>query len=183
MSRVGLSICRDLMILLSHAVEVTPLICTYSNSMGFVLSLYFCCAIWNSAFVSFPFEKKKKKIHELIKYSVSTVNPISSKRTLSKMREWMFDLLRFFTVGQAESALEKLKTEYVCGWLSEVMKTHYEVFISCLLPHPADYVRVGGHWCEQRQTDGGYLWKIYAFRANIDENNWSVKYFNKNSIL
>ncbi|CAL7949507.1 unnamed protein product [Xylocopa violacea] len=51
-----------------------------------------------------------------------------------------------FSVGQAESALEKLKTEYVCGWLSEVMKTHYEVFISCLLPHPADYVRVGGHW-------------------------------------
>lgn len=48
--------------------------------------------------------------------------------------------------GQAESALEKLKTEHVCGWLSEVMKTHYEVFISCLLPHPADYVRVGGHW-------------------------------------
>ncbi|XP_066589783.1 protein unc-79 homolog [Prorops nasuta] len=51
-----------------------------------------------------------------------------------------------FSVGQAESALEKLKTEYVCGWLSKVMKTHYEVFISCLLPHPADYVRVGGHW-------------------------------------
>ncbi|XP_011871476.1 PREDICTED: protein unc-79 homolog [Vollenhovia emeryi] len=51
-----------------------------------------------------------------------------------------------FSVGQAESALEKLKTEYVCEWLSEVMKTHYEVFISCLLPHPADYVRVGGHW-------------------------------------
>ncbi|XP_072766929.1 protein unc-79 homolog isoform X2 [Anoplolepis gracilipes] len=51
-----------------------------------------------------------------------------------------------FSVGQAESALEKLKTEHVCGWLSEVMKTHYEVFISCLLPHPADYVRVGGHW-------------------------------------
>ncbi|XP_076392329.1 UNC-79 domain-containing protein isoform X6 [Megachile rotundata] len=51
-----------------------------------------------------------------------------------------------FSVGQAESPLEKLKTEYVCGWLAEVMKTHYEVFISCLLPHPADYVRVGGHW-------------------------------------
>ncbi|XP_063983209.1 protein unc-79 homolog isoform X2 [Diachasmimorpha longicaudata] len=51
-----------------------------------------------------------------------------------------------FSVGQAESTLEKLKTEYVCGWLSEVMKTHYKIFISCLLPHPADYVRVGGHW-------------------------------------
>ncbi|XP_076225876.1 UNC-79 domain-containing protein isoform X2 [Nomia melanderi] len=51
-----------------------------------------------------------------------------------------------FSVGQAESALEKLKTECVCGWLARVMKSHYEVFISCLLPHPADYVRVGGHW-------------------------------------
>ncbi|XP_076235457.1 UNC-79 domain-containing protein [Calliopsis andreniformis] len=51
-----------------------------------------------------------------------------------------------FSVGQAESALEKLKTEYVCGWLSKVKKTHYDVFISCLLPHPADYVRIGGHW-------------------------------------
>ncbi|XP_076284317.1 UNC-79 domain-containing protein isoform X2 [Lasioglossum baleicum] len=51
-----------------------------------------------------------------------------------------------FSVGQAESALEKLKTECVCGWLAKVMKSHYEVFISCLLPHPADYVRVGGHW-------------------------------------
>ncbi|XP_043278465.1 protein unc-79 homolog isoform X2 [Venturia canescens] len=51
-----------------------------------------------------------------------------------------------FSVGQAESTLEKLKTEYVCGWLSDIMKTHYQVFISCLLPHPADYVRVGGHW-------------------------------------
>ncbi|XP_015191031.1 PREDICTED: protein unc-79 homolog isoform X6 [Polistes dominula] len=51
-----------------------------------------------------------------------------------------------FSVGQAESALEKLKTEYVCGWLSKVMKTHYKVFISCLLPKPADYIRVGGHW-------------------------------------
>ncbi|XP_048512569.1 protein unc-79 homolog isoform X11 [Athalia rosae] len=49
-------------------------------------------------------------------------------------------------LGQAESTLEKLKTDYVCGWLSEIAKTHYEVFISCLLPHPTDYVRVGGHW-------------------------------------
>ncbi|XP_024935950.1 protein unc-79 homolog isoform X3 [Cephus cinctus] len=51
-----------------------------------------------------------------------------------------------FSVGQADSTLEKLKTDYVRGWLSEVMKSHYHVFISCLLPHPADYVRVGGHW-------------------------------------
>ncbi|XP_076762508.1 UNC-79 domain-containing protein isoform X3 [Xylocopa sonorina] len=66
-------------------------------------------------------------------------------RLLSMLFHW-FHVTAYSFDGQAESALEKLKTEYVCGWLSEVMKTHYEVFISCLLPHPADYVRVGGHW-------------------------------------
>ncbi|RLU15055.1 hypothetical protein DMN91_012942, partial [Ooceraea biroi] len=66
-------------------------------------------------------------------------------RLLSMLFHW-FHVTAYCFDGQAESALEKLKTEYVCTWLSEVMKTHYEVFISCLLPHPMDYVRVGGHW-------------------------------------
>ncbi|KAG7202977.1 hypothetical protein KM043_010111 [Ampulex compressa] len=66
-------------------------------------------------------------------------------RLLSMLFHW-FHVTAYSFDGQAESALEKLKTEYVCGWLTNVMKTHYEVFISCLLPHPADYVRVGGHW-------------------------------------
>ncbi|XP_012272273.1 protein unc-79 homolog [Orussus abietinus] len=66
-------------------------------------------------------------------------------RLLSMLFHW-FHVTAYSFDGQAESTLEKLKTDYVCGWLSEVMKTHYEVFISCLLPHPADYVRVGGHW-------------------------------------
>ncbi|XP_011310336.1 protein unc-79 homolog isoform X3 [Fopius arisanus] len=66
-------------------------------------------------------------------------------RLLSMLFHW-FHVTAYSFDGQAESTLEKLKTEYVCGWLGEVMKTHYQVFISCLLPHPADYVRVGGHW-------------------------------------
>ncbi|XP_078033882.1 UNC-79 domain-containing protein [Augochlora pura] len=66
-------------------------------------------------------------------------------RLLSMLFHW-FHVTAYSFDGQAESALEKLKTECVCGWLSKVMKSHYEVFISCLLPHPADYVRVGGHW-------------------------------------
>ncbi|KAF7993840.1 hypothetical protein HCN44_011109 [Aphidius gifuensis] len=66
-------------------------------------------------------------------------------RLLSMLFHW-FHITAYSFDGQAESTLEKLKTEYVCGWLGEVMKTHYQVFISCLLPHPADYVRVGGHW-------------------------------------
>jgi len=34
----------------------------------------------------------------------------------------------------------------VCNWLKEICSIHYNVFISCLLPHPPEYARVGGHW-------------------------------------
>lgn len=51
-----------------------------------------------------------------------------------------------FCTGQEESTLEKLKTENVCGWLRDISKTHYTLFISCLLPHPPEYARIGGHW-------------------------------------
>ncbi|XP_062580313.1 protein unc-79 homolog [Saccostrea cucullata] len=37
-------------------------------------------------------------------------------------------------------------TSYVCDWLDEVAKTHFEVIVSCLLPHPVEYARVGGFW-------------------------------------
>ncbi|GFV14035.1 protein unc-79 homolog [Trichonephila clavipes] len=36
--------------------------------------------------------------------------------------------------------------DYVHGWLMEVIKTHFDVFVSCLLPHPADHAKVGGLW-------------------------------------
>lgn len=49
-------------------------------------------------------------------------------------------------VGQEESTLEKLKTENVCNWLRDISKSHYNLFISCLLPHPPEYARIGGHW-------------------------------------
>ena len=44
------------------------------------------------------------------------------------------------------NALERLKPEYICKWLKEVNKTHFEVIVSCLLPHPVEYARVGGFW-------------------------------------
>ena len=44
------------------------------------------------------------------------------------------------------NALERLKPEYICKWLREVNKTHFEVIVSCLLPHPVEYARVGGFW-------------------------------------
>lgn len=36
--------------------------------------------------------------------------------------------------------------QYIYNWLQEVSKTYFEVILSCLLPHPVEYARVGGHW-------------------------------------
>jgi hypothetical protein len=56
------------------------------------------------------------------------------------------DVYMYFLDTDQESTLERLKTEFVCGWLSDVCNYHFKVFVSCLLPHPPDYARVGGHW-------------------------------------
>lgn len=34
----------------------------------------------------------------------------------------------------------------MCGWLRDICETNYKEFIACLLPHPPEYSRVGGHW-------------------------------------
>ena len=44
------------------------------------------------------------------------------------------------------TALEKLKSEYIPEWLRKVRKSHPEVFVTCMLPNPPDYAKVGGHW-------------------------------------
>ncbi len=44
-------------------------------------------------------------------------------------------------IGQTCSCLQ-----YLYKWLQSVSKTHFEVILSCLLPHPIEYARVGGHW-------------------------------------
>ncbi|KAK9889170.1 hypothetical protein WA026_004451 [Henosepilachna vigintioctopunctata] len=66
-------------------------------------------------------------------------------RLLSMLFHW-FHMTAYSYDGKEESTLEKLKTESVCTWLREIIKTHNDVFVSCLLPHPPEYARVGGHW-------------------------------------
>ena len=31
-------------------------------------------------------------------------------------------------------------------WVHNVKRTHYEIILSTLLPHPPDFAKVGGHW-------------------------------------
>lgn len=45
-----------------------------------------------------------------------------------------------------ECTLERLKKDYVCEWMGDICKSHFDVFVSCLLPHPPEYAKVGGHW-------------------------------------
>nr|CAH7740129.1 unnamed protein product [Callosobruchus chinensis] len=66
-------------------------------------------------------------------------------RLLAMIFHWFY-ITAYSYNGQDEGTLEKLKTEIVCNWLREIIKTHYKLFISCLLPHPAEYARVGGQW-------------------------------------
>nr|XP_042898256.1 protein unc-79 homolog isoform X2 [Parasteatoda tepidariorum] len=66
-------------------------------------------------------------------------------RLLSILFQW-FHYTACLPDGQAGNALEHLKGEYIHGWLMEVVKTHFDVFVSCLLPNPVDYAKVGGPW-------------------------------------
>lgn len=66
-------------------------------------------------------------------------------RLLSMLFHW-FHVTAYSSDGEVESTIEKLKVEHVCGWLKEICKNHYKEFISCLLPHPPEFARVGGHW-------------------------------------
>ncbi|XP_037956514.1 protein unc-79 homolog isoform X2 [Teleopsis dalmanni] len=68
-------------------------------------------------------------------------------RILSMLFHWFHvTAYSYDAAGQIESTIEKLKVEHVCNWLKEICRIHYNVFISCLLPHPPEYARVGGHW-------------------------------------
>ncbi|XP_022215824.2 protein unc-79 homolog isoform X6 [Drosophila obscura] len=68
-------------------------------------------------------------------------------RILSMLFHWFHvTAYSYDAAGQVESTIEKLKVDHVCNWLKEICRIHYNVFIACLLPHPPEYARVGGHW-------------------------------------
>ncbi|XP_046405195.1 protein unc-79 homolog isoform X2 [Ischnura elegans] len=71
--------------------------------------------------------------------------PRTLGRLLSMLFHW-FDATAYSFDDQLESVPERLKAEHVCGWLSCICHSHLDLFVSCLLPHPPDFARVGGHW-------------------------------------
>lgn len=57
-----------------------------------------------------------------------------------------FHITAYSSESGVESTLEKLKIDHICNWLKDIASSHNKVFISCLLPHPPEHARVGGHW-------------------------------------
>ncbi|KAF2367442.1 Armadillo-type fold [Trinorchestia longiramus] len=66
-------------------------------------------------------------------------------RILGALCHW-FTVTQYMPDDQHGVTIERLKSEHLQGWLQEVCKTHFDVFVDCLLPHPPEYCRVGGHW-------------------------------------
>ena len=82
----------------------------------------------------------------------STAIPLMG-RLLSMLFRW-FHYTACLPDDQAGSALERLKGECIHGWLMKIVKSHFSVFVDCLLPHPSDYGKVGGFWdCWPSQTN------------------------------
>ncbi|XP_006811597.2 LOW QUALITY PROTEIN: protein unc-79 homolog [Saccoglossus kowalevskii] len=66
-------------------------------------------------------------------------------RMLSMLFQWFVSTA--CQVGDdAGVALEQLKPEYLANWLIGLSHSHFDVLVSCLLPHPPEYAKVGGHW-------------------------------------
>ncbi|KAL1415960.1 hypothetical protein MTO96_028551 [Rhipicephalus appendiculatus] len=80
-------------------------------------------------------------------------------RLLGMLFQW-FHYTACLPDDQTGNSLERLKTEYIHGWLMDIARTHFDVFVSCLLPHPAEYAQVGGHWdnwpCQTDQIKEGF---------------------------
>ena len=71
---------------------------------------------------------------------------LSTGRPISSLCLQWFDATAYLPDDNIGNSLERLKPQYIWRWLKEISKTHFEVIVSCLLPHPIEYARVGGHW-------------------------------------
>uniref|UniRef100_A0A0P4WEN1 Protein unc-79 homolog n=3 Tax=Scylla olivacea TaxID=85551 RepID=A0A0P4WEN1_SCYOL len=66
-------------------------------------------------------------------------------RLLAALCHW-YNATQYLPDDQQRTSLERLKSEYLHNWLQDVCKSHFEVFVGCLMPHPVEHARVGGHW-------------------------------------
>lgn len=66
-------------------------------------------------------------------------------RMLAMLCQW-FHNTACLPDDQAGSALERIKSESIHGWLMKVVKSQFRLFANCLIPNPPEYAQIGGHW-------------------------------------
>lgn len=66
-------------------------------------------------------------------------------RMLAMLCQW-FHNTACLPDDQAGSALERIKSESIHGWLMKVIDSQFQLFANCLIPNPPDYAQIGGHW-------------------------------------
>lgn len=66
-------------------------------------------------------------------------------RMLAMLCQW-FHNTACLPDDQAGSALERIKSESIHGWLMKVIESQFCLFANCLVPSPPDHAQIGGHW-------------------------------------
>ncbi|CAF0807608.1 unnamed protein product [Didymodactylos carnosus] len=66
-------------------------------------------------------------------------------RLLSMLFQW-FDSSTYLPSDEVGNRLGTLKSEHIIPWIKAVVKEHYELVVSILLPNPMDFAKVGGVW-------------------------------------
>jgi hypothetical protein len=84
-------------------------------------------------------------IYALIKPTETSGELDTFGRIISMVLEW-FHLVCYIPSDASGELISKIRTQFVLPWIKTVIETHAELVISCLLPFPPDFAKVGGVW-------------------------------------
>ena len=84
-------------------------------------------------------------IYSLIKPAEPCVDIETFGRVISMVLEW-FHLVCYIPSDASGELISKIRTQFVLPWIRSVIENHSELVISCLLPFPPDFAKVGGVW-------------------------------------
>lgn len=61
------------------------------------------------------------------------------------MLEW-FHLVCYIPSDASGELISKIRAQYILPWIKTVIENHSELVISCLIPFPPDFTKIGGVW-------------------------------------
>ena len=64
---------------------------------------------------------------------------------LSMLFEW-YKVTATLPNDKSGTKVEKIKSDFIPGWLKNLSQHSPEIFVQCLIPEPCNLAKVGGHW-------------------------------------